>query len=72
MFTQKHYEASAKVIRNVLDIAQESDKEGIYLMMNAQAFMFKQDNPRFDQAKFYAAATGKGIPNAQANSTETS
>lgn len=71
MFTNKHYKASAEVIRSVLEIASESDRPGIVLLMYAQMHIFKQDNPRFDQHKFYAAATGKEMPNAQANCTET-
>ena len=65
MFTRKHYEATADVLK---PIAEKAIREGGYRgeayvavqdIAVGMAAMFKADNPRFAPDKFFAAAKTK-------------
>lgn len=50
MTTRKHFQAAANTIRAISDPRKRQE------MADFQAHMFAQENPRFDHARFHAAA----------------
>jgi len=50
MYTRKHFQSAADHIRAISDPKERQDRA------NYQAGMFARDNPRFDHARFHAAA----------------
>lgn len=56
MFTQRHFEAIAKVIAKELEWFQNhSERRAITIVARSLADEFARDNERFDRQKFYAA-----------------
>lgn len=56
MFSKRHYEAIAEVVRNAYSLTWDgSDTDGVALMEEGLADLFANDNPRFDIDKFTAA-----------------
>lgn len=67
MFTQKHYEAVAKVLAETRPTDDRPGTEGSYRLrqwnrdVNALSAMFTDDNPRFDNERFARVCTDRVI-----------
>ena len=60
LFQHRHYKAIAAILADAATADQHS-REAAIVLLGRFATMFANDNPRFDRARFIAAANGAAV-----------